>query len=801
MDQPLNSLFSSTLDAMNRTKRQAHWAYISLSVLRAAAVGAVVTALWTKVSPERPLLHLVTGLITFFGILRFSSIFRDHKITTDAMLVGLDMQFPNATVSPFIAATTELAGDEWSPRLQREEKRLKAWEARRLTTLAGSLLVPFCLAILLLMTAPLNIANALVDAKNVFTALSGGVTLDVIEGAAPPKDKSAKLQTNYSLSTLSPPTIELIPSNMIKLTIVRLDQLSSPPTLTLQSKSGTPPLTIQLTNTSSPEQSGGIWTAEFSAAESSDLIVPIVGSKPLALLQVQELPIPKVQMSIEGGPRDPWPDNELVPLSIQVNAVHPLDKVRLSITAKGKTSQESVLTISGETTTVQTSYKLNLVPWMEEDIVEFDIVAEAIDRADPTPLIGKSPPIRLKVASAYGRYRAALETLKKVKSLLDDARSNGTTIPKDAVPTMQSVMQQSENTPFFDGMDRAELSRLQQKLMEASNQTTPAKIQDTSEAIGDFLLEHEILDDRERDRDFFIAVRSFSRVLDLEKPTRVEQAKYLAQRMTQFLDDRHKRWTIRVKRLSGGHEPPSWGRISQNRPFHQYVRDAGRDADQNPKLAQGHLSKAASEYRAWIEELEAKEDQLRAKMERERQQGLANARNDLKEIQQRQDQISQALDRAPQQSPDQLAEKWPAARANENSNVKQASTLLNRLRALAPQAGERLEAAITAMENTNTKGEASQWAEAEGSSDLAGRLLRDADSAASSSQKQKDRGRRRKSNGDEYHGNSIGGQVEIKSEYRVDPRYREDILRDVESEMNNDENRNILDGWLRQVVR
>jgi hypothetical protein len=105
------------------------------------------------------------------------------------------------------------------------------------------------------------------------------------------------------------------------------------------------------------------------------------------------------------------------------------------------------------------------------------------------------------------------------------------------------------------------------------------------------------------------------------------------------------------------------------------------------------------------------------------------------------------------------------------------------------------------MENTNTKGEASQWAEAEGSSDLAGRLLRDADSAASSSQKQKDRGRRRKSNGDEYHGNSIGGQVEIKSEYRVDPRYREDILRDVESEMNNDENRNILDGWLRQVVR
>jgi hypothetical protein len=583
--------------------------------------------------------------------------------------------------------------------------------------------------------------------------------------------------------------------------MVRLDELSTPPTITLQSKNGTPPLTIQMTNSSAPQQAGGIWTAEFSAAETSDLIVPMVSSKPMALIHVQELPIPKVQMSIEGGQRDPWPDNEFLPLAIQVSAVHPLDKVRLNITAKGKTSQESVLNISGETTTVQTTYKLNLAPWMEEDIVEFDIVAEAVDRADPTPLVGRSPSIHLKVASAYGRYRAALETLKKVKSLLDDARSSGAPFPKDAVSTMQSAMQQSENTPFFDGIDRAELARLQQKLQEVANQSTPAKIQDSSEAIGNFLLEHEILDDRERDRDFFIAIRSFSRVLDLEKPTRVEQSKYLADRLSKFLDDRHKRWTLRIHRLGGGHEPASWGRINRERPFHRYVKDAGRDSDHNPKIAQGHLSKAASEYRAWLDELEAKEDQMRAKMEQERQQGLANARNDLKEIQQRQDQISQALDRAPQQSQQDLAEKWPASRSNENTNIKQSNTLLNRLRALAPQAGERLEAAIQAMDGSLTKGEAGQWAETEGLADLAGRLLRDADSAASSSQKQKDRGRRRKSNGDEYHGNSVGGQVEIKSEYRVDPRYREDILRDVESEMNSDENRNILDGWLRQVVR
>jgi hypothetical protein len=102
---------------------------------------------------------------------------------------------------------------------------------------------------------------------------------------------------------------------------------------------------------------------------------------------------------------------------------------------------------------------------------------------------------------------------------------------------------------------------------------------------------------------------------------------------------------------------------------------------------------------------------------------------------------------------------------------------------------------------TVTSGESAQFAQAESASDLAGRLLRDAEQAASRSQKQQGRGRRRRAGGDEYHGTSIGGQVEIKSEYQVDPRYREDILRDVESEISNGENKAILDGWLHEVVR
>jgi hypothetical protein len=393
-----------------------------------------------------------------------------------------------------------------------------------------------------------------------------------------------------------------------------------------------------------------------------------------------------------------------------------------------------------------------------------------------------------------------LETLRSLKSSLDDARSSGQPIPPKATETMQSVLKQSDDTPFFDGLDRSQLAQMAQKLAEAMSAKSAFKTQEIADEVGEFLLEHEILDDRERDRDLFIAIRAFSRALDKPTSERVLETKHMATRMLSFLDERHKRWTVRVKFLGPGNAPSSWERINQQKPFKASVNRALADAELDPKKSQGHLSTLASQYRAWIEELEAKEDQLRAKLEKQRQQGLANAQNDLRELQQRQDQISTDLDRAAERLAD-VQQKWPAARAAENSNVNQANGLLGKLRALSPNAGERLNAAIEAMGLTVTSGESAQFAQAESASDLAGRLLRDAEQAASRSQKQQGRGRRRRAGGDEYHGTSIGGQVEIKSEYQVDPRYREDILRDVESEISNGENKAILDGWLHEVVR
>jgi hypothetical protein len=803
----INHSFEHSLQRMNRVKFRAHVVYNLIAILRALAVAIIVMCLWSDVAQSGHLLHLVIGIVTFLGILRFSSLGSSHKISADSMLMALDIQYPGTNPSPFIAAASTDVFPDWDNRLSREEKRLSAWEWRRLTSLSGSLLVPLLLALLLLSKAPINISVALSEVKNVVTALTGGMTLDVLDGLAKKPDSKNKPsepqeKTSFSLSSLSPPEISVTPTNMLRLTIIRVDAGSRPPVINLRPLDDTPPLTIQMYTASGEQHSGNVWIAEFSISHSSDVLIPEVSSKPLARVNVSEPPVPKVKLSLAAEVKDAWPDHEVVPLTIEANSVHPLDKINLRITSKDKTNRESVLNISGDTLQVNTTYKLNLQPWMEEDVLEFDIIAEATDRADPIPLTGLSQPLHLKVASAYGRYRNALDTLRQVKIIVDEARASAKPPAANLADTMARALKQSEETPFFDGLDRVELDRLGQVIATlAKEKITPVKLAAASDDLGQFLLEHEILDDRERDRDFFIAIRAYSRALDSHQPERSLESKHLAERMRNFLDERHKRWTLRVNRLGTAQEPSSWGKINGEKPFQGLVRLTAKDAAESPKKSQGHLSTLASEYRTWIEELEAKEDQVRAKQEQDRQQGLANARNELRELQQRQDQISSNLDRAPEQPQEAINQKWMMSKLQENSNIKQAKGLLQKLRALSPTAGERLEAAIDAMENTNTAGDGSQWADAERSADMAGRLLRDADQAANKSQKQRDRGRRRKTSGDDYHGTAIGGQVEIKSQYQVNPRYREDILKDVEDEMTSGENKNLLDGWLRQVVR
>jgi hypothetical protein len=466
--------------------------------------------------------------------------------------------------------------------------------------------------------------------------------------------------------------------------------------------------------------------------------------------------------------------------------------------------------VSENKTELTTDYRLILETYVESDLAQVEIFAEAVDRAIPTPLVGVSEPLKLATASAYGRYREALSTLRSLKTMIDETLGKSDTpLPGDGKKLAAKASTQSEKSPFFDGLDRVQIYRFSASLDDYFASGSSEKLMELSGNLNDFLFEHEILDDRERDRDFFVAMRSLSRLIEQDAAKRPIPVAVVTERTRKFLDDRLFRWSKRIERLGAQNAPEKWPTIRDKKPFHQAMLAVDKlETSHKATLERTSdmltiLSKTTVEYRSWIEELEAREDKVREAEEQSRQEGLANARDVLRELQQRQGEVSQGLDRASERPRGQLADEWPSLRMKENTNIRDTKRLEAQMRALSPTSAARIGGAVEAMEETMKQGDGDDFQMAESAADMAGRLLRQAESAAQDSQqKRRSRGRRRHVTGDNYYGQSVvGGDIEIRREYQVDRRYREDILEEVQSSQYDEENRALLENYLRHVVR
>ena len=124
---------------------------------------------------------------------------------------------------------------------------------------------------------------------------------------------------------------------------------------------------------------------------------------------------------------------------------------------------------------------------------------------------------------------------------------------------------------------------------------------------------------------------------------------------------------------------------------------------------------------------------------------------------------------------------------------------------MAPEAAERVMGAAQAMNVTMSEGDKSNFVRAESAADLAGRLLRQAQSKAQQRRSQGGQGRQRKRrrvSGDNYFGRAVmGGDVAIQRTYEVDKRYREAILNEIRSSDVTPEDKKLLDKYLRETVR
>ena len=555
------------------------------------------------------------------------------------------------------------------------------------------------------------------------------------------------------------------------------------------------------------KESTKTFSISFAVTEPVELSIPVIDDEPLASIKVKQLPVPKVRLRALSRLEDPWPDDRPLALQIEVKAQNPLQIVRLLIKSGGRTSTELVANVMAEDKkALSTNYNLTLEPYVESDLAQVEIVAEAIDRAVPTPLAGYSKPLRLNTASAYGRYRQALRTLRELKTKMDEALEEQKNLPKDAPELASKAAKQAEESPFFDGRDRVQIDKFDSQVQALRVSKSQEDMMELSEELNDFLFEHELLDNRERDRDFFVAARSLSRLIEQPRDRRPVKVETVSERMQSFLDDRQRMWEARVGRLQPERGPKEWATVKQQ-PFHAAMKKISL-AEAKPEMEAREtqlttLSKAVEQYREWIEALEAAEDAQRQQQDQQRQEGLANARNQMRELQKRQGDISKRLDRAATKSKSKMESAWPSTRMKQNTNLSETRRLEGQMRSLSPTAGIRIKAAVEAMRQTLEKGNDNNFIPAESASDLAGRMLRQADAAAQrSQQRRRNRGRRRRVTGDNYYGQSVvGGDIEIRRDYQVDKRYREDVLDEVQGAGYDEESRTLMENYLRQIVR
>ncbi len=821
---------------INRIKRQSRTLARLIKIARALVLGAMTTSIWGMVRQGEESEQLYLGFFVFLiSIAASSRKINDIKVYPSSLALSLEMKHgKNHQRGLSSANPTTALPEDWQDAVKKEIAETKSFERSRLFALAAGCLIPLLITAITIPNATPSFQLMFKEVSNVVALLNRGATLNVLQGSS-----GGSQQKAHQLSPANPARIELLAQNLVEVTVTGGGFENASPVVELRNwtdgetakpaepvegepakepaapKNDTIFQTFQMTPVRDPGSPAGEparYTISFAINERVKIFIPAIDkNRHVAEVTVKQLPIPKVTLSLLSNPEDPWPDDQPLSLQINVEAENPLQIVRLIIKSGSRISNELVANVLNEDMKdLSTEYRLILEPYVESDIAQVEIIAEATDKAIPNPLTGQSQPLRINTASAYGRYQQTLQTLRQIKELVDKAQSDQEAkLPAEAQELADLANKQSEKSPFFDGLDRVQISKFQSEVSLINQDAKMEQMLELSQNINDFLFEHEILDDRERDRDYFVAARSLSRLIEIDPGKRPVALAAVTQRANEFLKDRIERWKLRMARVSPDLAPETWPKIRDQNPFIKSITDIqAAEASTVPqneiKVDQLEiLSKTVVEYRHWIEALEAAEDKSREVEEKQRQEGLASARDVIKELQKRQGEISGELDKADQKTKEQLAEQWPATRMKQNTNAKETKRLESQMRSLSPTAGERIEAAAKAMEMTNEAGDTGNYQMAESASDMAGRMLRQADSAAQQSQqKKRDRGRRRRVTGDTYYGQSVvGGDVEMKREYQVDRRYREDILEEVQTSSYDEDNRILLENYLRQVVR
>ncbi len=821
-------MIKSHFQYVYKLKRKSFVLEILVQFAKALTLSALMLVVWQWLHPFQNTPSVFLALCVFLITFSWKLPRLPRQIEPKSGLLGLEIKYPASKFSPLESdsqlkaalspsgesAPNHAAEAEWASNLEKEKNLIRKMEFARIQMRVTSLFLPLLLVFVFFKISDPSVEATMDQFKGMVRNFTRGSRLEVVSGRF--DEGSPQV---YALGK-TPFQITLTSENMLHVVIdTGNDEVS--PVVKLKKSTGQKNeefqtfLASQVRNKSNGLKEPGLFELSFSSPESADLFIPsLYGEKKIASFLVKASPKPVVQVSIATqNPNDPWHDEDPLPLAIQVDSFHPLKIIKLKISSSGKSSYETVANIMKESETRYDGiYPFDVRPYVESDLAEIELSVLAEDRAIPKPLTGESRVIQLKVASAYGRYQMTLQKLRRVKQSLDEALNTSSfVIDPDTLKSFKEAQKISETSPYFDGLDRMNLDKMGDELAKSMEAKKTNQLVTLNAELSDFLFEHESLDDRERDRDFFVVARALSRVLEIEESSRPAKASFVGNKIIDFLEGRTERWKKRLERLPQNTAPKEAQNVVAKKMFQKMIQNvvsqgegSGPESQKNQLLNNSlkQLANTVSSYRDWIDSLEKAEDELRKNQQQDKQKAMANAANKLKELQRNQGDISGRLDRADVRQ-EEISKEWNATASAQEKNKKSTQSLVAEMAAMSREAAKRLEAASEAMGETMKSGSTKNFTAAESMSDMAARLLNQ--SQKSLQEKQQEQGReprkRRQISGDNSFGNQVSGTVDLKREYAVDKKYREEILDSINETPAAKDDLPLINNYLRKTVR
>ena len=521
-------------------------------------------------------------------------------------------------------------------------------------------------------------------------------------------------------------------------------------------------------------------------------------------------------------------DEEWISVRISAVSPYPLSELQLVIqTQRGESYEKIASIMSNDQLTVVENYSVKLSPYIFENEEHVHLIGQAVSLVEGKKLVGRSDPLALRVTSSYGRYKEVLSQMTKIKNELMSGRDS----QLQKLKKMTEVLnEESLETSFFHRGDRQIIADILKKARDKKIFSRSEERFALLNEINQFLELHEALDDEQRDRDFFVAIRAYSLKASIMTDQKQNQdLKAHAENIHQFLEEREDRWFKRAEFL----DDPEFFKEHQDKIGQSYFSDKWLQIDQNMRDAvqdligkkqQTSLAKEqatedlnafVAEYRQWLEQLESRQRQAKQEKALRHRQSFSAFESLLKRLQKKQDHISSLLDSGElsekqgqkllKQWQEQISSQWSEIKNHQKQAWQQTQDIHRKISQRHPDfPTQRLQGATQAMQGVMMAGENGDFDRAEILADRASRLLRlsrqEVREHRQQSQNRQNLDRRKSVVGNQYYGSSITDVV-IEKNHQVDKNYRGEVLEGMGDVPRSEDERTLHRRYLREVLR